>query len=67
MIIDATSCFTSKYVANTLQRDVGKDYKVQVEYSANDNNPYDWYDIEFSLINSKTGEKHEVPASVIGV
>ena len=67
MIIDATSCFTAKYVANTMQRDVGKQYKVQVEYSANDNTPYDWYDIEFSLIDSKTGEKHAVPDSVIGV
>lgn len=67
MIIDATSCFTAKYVANTMQRDVGKKYKVEVIYSSNDNTPYDWYDIEFSLINSKTGEKHEVPASVIGV
>tara|TARA_B100001057_G_C22355590_1_gene758802 strand:+ start:261 stop:464 length:204 start_codon:yes stop_codon:yes gene_type:complete len=67
MIIDATSCFTAKYVANTMQRDVGKNYKVEVIYSANDNTPYDWYDIEFSLINNKTGEKHEVPNSVIGV
>ena len=50
MIINATSCFTAKYVANTLQRDVGKNYKVQVVYSSNDNTPYDWYDIEFSLI-----------------
>ena len=67
MIINATSCFTAKYVANTLQRDVGKNYKVQVVYSSNDNTPYDWYDIEFSLIDSKTGEKHAIPDSVIGV
>lgn len=66
MIIDATSCFSAKFVANTMQRDAPSGYKVQVEYSSNDNTPYDWFDIEFNLINSKTGEKHEVSASDVG-
>ena len=66
MIIDATSCFSAKFVANTMQRDVGKGFKVQVEYSSNIDTPYDWFDIEFSIVNIETGERNEVPSSIIG-
>jgi hypothetical protein len=67
MIIDASSCFAAKTIASELQRNVGEDWVVQVEYSSDADNPYDWYDIEFSLIEKKTGMKHEVPPSALGI
>ena len=63
MVIDASSCFAAKMMANTLQRDVGNAWKVQCEYTADDDAPYDWYDIEFILVEKETGKRHEVPSS----
>lgn len=67
MVIDASACFSAKIVANNFQRNVGDDWKVQVEYSSEPEQPYNWYDIEFSLIEKKTGEKHEIPPSALGI
>lgn len=67
MVIDATALFSAKIVANNLQSNVGEDYKVQVDYSSEPESKYTWYDIEFSLIEKKTGKQHEVPPSALGI
>lgn len=64
MIIDATSSFAAKIFANTFQRDVGKDWKVQVEYSSENETPYDWFDIEFTLLEKSTGKIHQIPEEI---
>jgi|TARA_R110002153_G_scaffold71070_1_gene186539 hypothetical protein len=64
MIIDATSSFAAKIFANTFQRDVGTGWKVQVEYSSKDTTPYDWFDIEFCLIEKSNGKRHEIPEEI---
>jgi hypothetical protein len=67
MVIDATTLFSAKIVANNLQSNVGDDYEVVVDYSCNPDNKYDWFDIEFSLIEKKTGKQHEIPPSALGI
>lgn len=64
MVIDASALFGAKMFANTMQRDVGEAWKVQVEYSCNDNKPFDWYDIEFNLFEKATGKKHKIPGEL---
>lgn len=64
MVIDATSSFAAKMFANTFQRDVGEGWKVQVEYSSDLKTPYDWFDIEFSLLEKATGKIHEIPEEI---
>jgi len=64
MVIDATTVFSAKLFANTMQRSVGNDYKVQVEYDTTNENPWDWYDIEFKLFEKKTGKTHLIPNEV---
>ena len=64
MVIDATTVFSAKLFANTMQRSVGNDYKVHVEYDTTNENPWDWYDIEFKLFEKKTGKTHLIPNEV---
>ena len=36
-------------------------YAVQVEYDCRNNKKYDWVNLEFNLVNIKTGAKSEIP------
>ena len=47
-----------------MQRDVGKGWKVQVEYSSRSSTPWSWYDIEFSLLEKATGKVHMLPEEI---
>lgn len=67
MIIDASSCFAAKTIATEVQRNVGEDWVVQVEYSCENGNSYEWTDIAFNIIEKKTGIKHEIPPSALGI
>lgn len=67
-IIDCKALFAAKQLQTSISRDVDtKKYTVQVEYDCKDNNKYNWHNLEFKLVNKKTGTKHEIPiASIFG-
>lgn len=61
-IIDAKAIFAAKQLQSSLSRDIDtKKYAVQVEYDCRNNKKYDWVNLEFNLVNKKTGAKSEIP------
>lgn len=63
-IIDAKAIFAAKQLQSAISRDIDtKKYAVQVEYDCRDNKKYDWVNLEFNLVNKKTGAKSEIPVT----
>lgn len=61
-VIDAKAIFAAKQLQSSLSRDIDtKKYAVQVEYDCRNNKKYDWVNLEFNLVNKKTGAKSEIP------
>ena len=61
-IIDAKAIFAAKQLQSSLSRDIDtKKYAVQVEYDCRNNKKYDWVNLEFNLVNIKTGAISEIP------
>ena len=63
-IIDAKAIFAAKQLQSAISRDIDtKKYAVQVEYDCRNNKKYDWVNLEFNLVNKKTGAKSEIPVT----
>jgi hypothetical protein len=63
-IIDAKAVFAAKQLQSTVQRDVDSSkFTVQVEYDIINNQKYNWHNLEFKLVDNKTGKKHEIPVT----
>tara|TARA_B100001057_G_C22525928_1_gene823816 strand:+ start:168 stop:392 length:225 start_codon:yes stop_codon:yes gene_type:complete len=63
-IIDAKAVFASKQLQSAISRDIDtKKYVVQVSYDCKNNEKYNWTNLEFMLVNKKTGAKSEIPVT----
>ena len=65
-VIDVKGMFSAKQLQASVQRDVDSSkFTVQVEYDIVDNKTYNWTNLDFKLIDNRTGKKSEIPITSI--